>query len=63
MERLWLAEIHATCVKTVLVKAASRKEAEAKLRDNSAPNEDFEGLDVKYTERGPGRIIRELKER
>lgn len=59
-DRYWIGEVRSRCVKTVLVKANSRKEAEMKIK-NSAFDHDIEGIDVHYTPTGDGRIIREDK--
>lgn len=51
----WIGEVRGRCVKTVLIPATSRKEAEQKLKDGSP---DIEGIDVHYTPCGPGRVLR-----
>lgn len=56
--RMWIGQIRARAVKTVLIPASSRQEAERKLREGS---DDIEGIDVHCEETGPGRVIREDK--
>ena len=55
-ERTWIGEIVCRSVKTVLVKACSRKQAEERLREIGS--EHVVGIDVSYDERGR-RIVRE----
>ena len=59
--RRWIGEVPGRCVKTVLVNATSRKEAEMKLRNPCEFPDDIEGVDVNYEAAGYGRIIREDK--
>jgi hypothetical protein len=61
-ERYWIAEVPARAVKTMLIRASSRKEAEEKLRDRTGKyRDDIEGLNVHYQETGIGRIVGEDK--
>jgi hypothetical protein len=55
---MWIGELKGRCVKTVLIPASSRKEAEKKLREGS---DDIEGIDVQYYAIGPGSVVREDK--
>lgn len=57
--RKWIAQIPGRCVKTVLIEAESRKEAEIKLREIGATG--IEGIDVSFEQSGIGRVIREDK--
>ena len=55
----WIAEIRGRYVKTVLIPAGSRSEAELKLRAHAR---DIEDVSVEMTQTGIGRVIREDKE-
>ena len=59
--RQWIAEIPCRAVKTVLIRAASRKEAERKLIERK--DEDIDGIDVHYGWVGKGRVICEDRKR
>lgn len=59
-QRKWIGEIPGRCIKTVLIPAESRAEAERKLRECS---DDIEGIDVSYQMTGYGRVIREDRAR
>ena len=58
MTRQWVGEIRDRYVKTVLVTAPTRKEAETKLRTELQACEE---LDVEHVRAGPGRIVGEAK--
>lgn len=60
-ERYWIGEVTSHAVKTVLIRANSRKQAEQRLIGDDA-GEYVEGVDVHYSERGR-RVIREDKPR
>ena len=58
-ERKWIAVIPARAVKTLLIRASSRKEAEHKLNNLLDYPDDIEGIDVSYDQTGVGRVVRE----
>lgn len=57
VQRYWIGEVPARALKTVLIKAVSRKDAENKLRNASEYPEDIEGIDVSYEPSGIGKVI------
>jgi hypothetical protein len=54
--RWWIAEMRCRAVKTILVQASSRIEAQQKLDEGGG-----EGTDVSYYDIGPAKVIRRDK--
>ena len=60
-DRVWIGEVRGRYIRTVLVTAATRKEAEKKIRTPRAYPNDIEDLSCNDYTPGPGRILREDK--